>query len=134
MEYKDYYKTLGVPRDAGEKDIKKAFRKLAQQYHPDVNKTPEAEARFKEINEAYQVLSDDQKRAAYDHYGHAGVQGAAGGYSSTPEGKIIIAAFTDSYNQLVKVVRNYRAQTVKGGLGTGGALGVQGGSTPASPR
>jgi hypothetical protein len=66
-------------------------------------------------------------------YGWAGA-GAAGGYSSTPEGKIIIAAFADSYNQLVKVVRNYRAQTVKGGLGTGGALGVQGGSTPASPR
>ena len=57
---------------------------------------------------------------------------AAGGYSSTPEGKIIIAAFADSYNQLVKAVRNYRAQTVKGGLGTGGTLGVQGGSTPAS--
>ena len=60
--------------------------------------------------------------------------GAAGGYSSTPEGKIIIAAFADSYNQLVKVVRNYRAQTVKGGLGTGGALGVQGGFTPAAPK
>jgi hypothetical protein len=60
--------------------------------------------------------------------------GAAGGYSSTPEGKIIIAAFADSYNQLVKVVRNYRAQTVKGGLGTGGALGVQGGSTPSAPK
>ena len=58
--------------------------------------------------------------------------GAAGGYTSTPEGKIIVAAFADSYNQLVKVVRNYKAQTVKGGLGTGGALGVQGGSTPAS--
>jgi Curli production assembly/transport component CsgG len=66
-------------------------------------------------------------------FGWAGA-GGAGGYSSTPEGKIIIAAFADSYNQLVKVVRNYRAQTVKGGLGTGGALGVQGGSTPASPR
>ncbi|HMO48996.1 MAG TPA: CsgG/HfaB family protein [Rubrivivax sp.] len=60
--------------------------------------------------------------------------GAAGGYSSTPEGKIIIAAFADSYNQLVKVVRNYRAQSVKGGLGTGGALGVQGGFTPAAPK
>jgi curli biogenesis system outer membrane secretion channel CsgG len=58
--------------------------------------------------------------------------GAAGGYSSTPEGKIIVAAFADSYNQLVRAVRNYRAQTVRGGLGTGGALGVQGGSTPAS--
>ena len=66
-------------------------------------------------------------------YGWAGA-GGAGGYSSTPEGKIIIAAFADSYNQLVKVVRNYRAQTVKGGLGTGGTLGVQGGSTPAAPR
>jgi curli biogenesis system outer membrane secretion channel CsgG len=66
-------------------------------------------------------------------YGWAGA-GGAGGYSSTPEGKIIIAAFADSYNQLVKVVRNYRPQTVKGGLGTGGALGVQGGSTPASPK
>lgn len=57
---------------------------------------------------------------------------AAGGYSNTPEGKIIIAAFTDSYNQLVKAVRNYKAQTVKGGLGTGGRLGVSGGSTAAS--
>ncbi len=66
-------------------------------------------------------------------YGWAGA-GGAGGYTSTPEGKIIIAAFADSYNQLVKVVRNYRAQTVKGGLGTGGALGVQGGSTPAAPK
>jgi curli biogenesis system outer membrane secretion channel CsgG len=64
-------------------------------------------------------------------FGWAG-GGGAGGYSNTPEGKIIIAAFADSYNQLVRAVRNYRAQTVKGGLGTGGALGVQGGSTPAS--
>jgi hypothetical protein len=58
--------------------------------------------------------------------------GGAGGYSNTPEGKIIIAAFADSYNQLVRAVRNYKAQTVKGGLGTGGALGVSGGTTPAS--
>ncbi len=64
-------------------------------------------------------------------FGWAGGAGA-GGYSSTPEGKIIIAAFTDSYNQLVKAVRNYKAQTVKGGLGTGGRLGVSGGSTGAS--
>ncbi|MES2264411.1 MAG: CsgG/HfaB family protein [Pseudomonadota bacterium] len=58
--------------------------------------------------------------------------GSAGGYSNTPEGKILIAAFMDSYNQLVKAVRNYKAQEVAGGLGTGGTLGVQGGSTPAS--
>ena len=61
-----------------------------------------------------------------------GAAGGAGGYSNTPEGKIIIAAFADSYNQLVRAVRNYKAQTVKGGLGTGGTLGVSGGSTAAS--
>ena len=61
-----------------------------------------------------------------------GVGGGAGGYSNSPEGKIIIAAFADSYNQLIRAVRNYKAQTVKGGLGTGGALGVSGGSTAAS--
>lgn len=64
-------------------------------------------------------------------FGWAGGAGA-GGYSNTPEGKIIIAAFADSYNQLVQAVRNYKAQTVRGGLGTGGRLGVQGGSTAAS--
>lgn len=61
-----------------------------------------------------------------------GVGGGAGGYSNSPEGKLIIAAFADSYNQMVRAVRNYKAQTVKGGLGTGGALGVSGGSTAAS--
>lgn len=61
-----------------------------------------------------------------------GAGGAAGGYTNTPEGKILTAAFMDSYNQLVRVVRNYRAQSIKGGLGTGGRLGVQGGQTPAS--
>ncbi len=61
-----------------------------------------------------------------------GLGGGAGGYSSTPEGKIIVAAFADSYNQLVRAVREYKAQTVKGGLGTGGTLGVSGGSTAAS--
>ena len=81
MDKRDYYEVLGVARTADKDTLKKAFRKLAQQYHPDVNKTPEAEARFKEINEAYQVLSDDQKRGAYDRYGHAGLQGAAGGYN-----------------------------------------------------
>jgi molecular chaperone DnaJ len=78
MAKRDYYEVLGVDRSADKESIKKAFRRLAQRYHPDVNKTPEAEATFKEINEAYQVLSDDQKRAAYDRFGHAGVQGAGG--------------------------------------------------------
>ncbi len=69
-DYKDYYAILGVPRNATEKEIKAAYRKLARQYHPDVNPgDKQAEERFKEINEAYQVLSDPEKRAAYDRYG-----------------------------------------------------------------
>lgn len=69
MDYKDYYAILGVPRDATADDIKKAFRKLARRYHPDVSKAPDAEARMKEVNEANAVLSDPEKRAAYDALG-----------------------------------------------------------------
>lgn len=69
MEYKDYYKILGVARDAPQADIKRAFRKLARKYHPDVSKEPNAEARFKEVNEANEVLHDPEKRAAYDALG-----------------------------------------------------------------
>jgi molecular chaperone DnaJ len=78
MDKRDYYETLGVERNSDDAVMKKAFRKLAQKYHPDVNSSPEAEATFKEINEAYQVLSDPQKRAVYDRYGHAGLSGASG--------------------------------------------------------
>ena len=69
MQYKDYYKTLGVARNASQDEIKRAYRKLARKYHPDVSKEPNAEARFKEINEANEVLKDPQKRAAYDALG-----------------------------------------------------------------
>jgi curved DNA-binding protein len=69
MEFKDYYQALGVPRDAPVEDIKKAYRKLARKYHPDVSKEKDAEARMKEVNEAYAVLSDPEKRAAYDQVG-----------------------------------------------------------------
>lgn len=78
MTQRDYYEILGVPRDASSDDLKGAFRRLARQYHPDVNDDPDAEERFKEINEAYAVLSDPEKRAAYDRFGHAGVKGAGG--------------------------------------------------------
>jgi molecular chaperone DnaJ len=72
---KDYYDLLGVPRSASNEDIKKAFRRLAMKYHPDRNKEDGAEARFKEIGEAYEVLSDPEKRNTYDRFGHAGLQG-----------------------------------------------------------
>ncbi|KAG4955318.1 hypothetical protein JHK82_041026 [Glycine max] len=78
----DYYSTLGVPKSATGKEIKAAYRRLARQYHPDVNKEPGATEKFKEISAAYEVLSDDKKRALYDQYGEAGVKSAVGGGSS----------------------------------------------------
>ncbi len=74
---RDYYEILGVIREASDDDIKKAFRRAAQQHHPDVDKTDGAEERFKELNEAYRVLGDRQRRQAYDMFGHAGVDAAA---------------------------------------------------------
>ncbi len=81
---RDYYEVLGVQRNAAQPDIKKAYRQLARKYHPDVSDDSNAEEKFKEINEAYEILSDDEKRAAYDRFGHAGVSGNAGysGFSS----------------------------------------------------
>ncbi|MBD3388180.1 MAG: molecular chaperone DnaJ [Candidatus Altiarchaeales archaeon] len=77
---RDYYEVLGVDKGASEAEIKKAYRKLAKQYHPDVNKAPEAEEKFKEVSEAYEVLTDPTKRANYDQYGHAGVDFGSGGF------------------------------------------------------
>ena len=76
MAKRDYYEILGVPKNASEEDIKKAYRKLAMKHHPDRNQgdaSKAAEEKFKEAKEAYEMLSDAQKRAAYDQYGHAGV-------------------------------------------------------------
>lgn len=73
MKRRDYYDVLSVPRDASKGDIKNAYRKLALQYHPDRNKSADAEEKFKEISEAYAVLSDDEKRRQYDQFGHAGI-------------------------------------------------------------
>ena len=84
---KDFYETLGVSRNASESDIKKAYRKLTMQYHPDRNldNPEEAAEKFKEIQKAYDILSDPQKKAAYDQFGHAafeqGMGGGAGGFS-----------------------------------------------------
>lgn len=80
MSKRDYYEVLGVSKNASDDEIKKAYRKLAVKYHPDKNPgNKEAEEKFKEISEAHEVLSDKQKRARYDQFGHAGVGGAAGG-------------------------------------------------------
>jgi molecular chaperone DnaJ len=92
MSKTDYYKLLGVDRSAGADEIKKAYRKLAMQYHPDKNpNNKKAEDKFKEITEAYEVLSDDKKRQMYDQFGHGGPQGfagagAGGGFSGNPFG------------------------------------------------
>ena len=83
---RDYYEMLGVERGADDAAIKRAFRKLAQQWHPDVNTDAEAQERFKEINEAYQVLSDPQRRQQYDMFGRAGVNGGGGGGNAGFEG------------------------------------------------
>ncbi len=79
MEKKDYYEVLGIDKNASTQDIKKAYKKLARKYHPDHNKSEDSSAKFKEVQEAYETLSDEKKRAAYDQYGHAGTQGFAPG-------------------------------------------------------
>jgi len=91
---RDYYEVLAIERGASVDEIKRAYRRLARQYHPDVNRDPGAEERFKEVNEAYEVLSDDEKRAAYDRFGHAGVNGGAGG---SPFGGFDFSDIFDSF-------------------------------------
>lgn len=96
MTDRDYYEVLGVSRSASNDELKSAFRRLARQYHPDVNNSPDAEERFKEINEAYAVLSDADRRAAYDRFGHAGVRGAGG----APDFTVDFSDFADIFGDL----------------------------------
>lgn len=125
MENADYYKTLGVPRDASADDIKKAYRRLARDFHPDRNKSADAERRFKEINEANEVLSDPEKRR---HFDTLGAQWKGGGFTPPPGWD---AAYRDG------------AGAGFGGAGAGGGFsdlfstllgGAAGGGGPARPR
>lgn len=96
MTNRDYYEILGVPKNASQEDLKAAFRRLARQFHPDVNKEPDAEEKFKEVNEAYAILSDSQKRDAYDRFGHAGVRGPGG----SPDINVDFSDFADILGDL----------------------------------
>ena len=78
MNNTEYYDRLGVSKDASQDEIKRAYRKMSKKYHPDINKEPGAEEKYKEVQEAYETLSDDQKRAAYDQYGPDGANGFGG--------------------------------------------------------
>jgi molecular chaperone DnaJ len=106
---KDLYETLGVNKNASADEIKKAYRKLAMEYHPDRNKAPEAENKLKEVNHAYDVLKDEQKRAAYDRYGHAAFEGGmgagpggmgAGGFAAADFGAGFGGAFSDIFEDM----------------------------------
>lgn len=107
-ERRDYYEVLGVPRDADAAVLKRAYRKLALELHPDRNPSQDAESRFKEASEAYQVLADPEKRALYDRFGHDGPRGAGfgGGFSNVND---IFSAFSDIFGDIF------------GGGGLGGA-------------
>jgi molecular chaperone DnaJ len=101
MAKRDYYEVLGVNRDASEDDIKKAYRKLAMQFHPDRNPdNPKAEEKFKEAKEAYEVLSDSEKRAAYDRFGHAGVDATAAAGAGAGFGGNFGDVFGDIFSEI----------------------------------
>src|SRR6476619_3756643 len=100
MAKRDYYDILGVARNADEKDLKSAFRKLAKQCHPDASPGDKtAEHKFKEINQAYDVLKDPQKRAAYDRFGHAAFQNG-GGSGGNPFGSAGFEGFSDIFSSI----------------------------------
>lgn len=114
---KDYYEVLGVNRDASDEEIKKAFKKLAMKFHPDRNPdNPKAEESFKEAKEAYEILSDEQKRAAYDQYGHAGVDPSMGGGAGF--GGFGAGGFSDAFGDIFGDIfgggRNQRSNVYRG--------------------
>jgi len=113
MSYKDYYKILDVERDASADIIKKKFRKLAQKYHPDLNKDPSAEDHFKEIKEAYEVLKDPEKRKAYDQYGTAKAQTPPPGWQHATDSEAEFD-FSDFFHDLFRQQHHQQQRSVRG--------------------
>ena len=105
MEKADYYETLGIERNATADDLKKAYRKAAMKYHPDRNPdSVEAETKFKEVNEAYEILSDNQKRAAYDQFGHAAFENTGtGSNGGRGAGFDFASGFADIFDEVQRV-------------------------------
>ena len=121
MGKRDFYEVLGVAKDASEEDIKKAYRKLAMKFHPDRNqgdKAKQAEEKFKEVKEAYEVLTDESKRAAYDRFGHAGVDpNAGGGFGGFRGGEGMggfAEAFGDIFGDIFGGARGGRSNAFRG--------------------
>jgi curved DNA-binding protein len=129
VEYKDYYNTLGVDKAASQADIKKAYRKLVRQYHPDVSKHKDADAKTKELNEAYDVLGDAEKRAAYDALGRAPRGARAEASSRRPTGArsstFPAPTADDFFNDLFAHVGR-RSRGGGGGAGGGGGFRMPG--------
>src|SRR5271156_3646623 len=115
---RDYYELLGVPRDADEQAIKKAFRRLARELHPDVSDHPDAEVRFREVSEAYEVLSNVETRQLYDRYGHAGLR--SGGFQPSHS----------DFGSLSDLFSAFFGEDVFGGAGRGGGA-ARGGDVAA---
>ncbi|WP_245764177.1 DnaJ C-terminal domain-containing protein [Sulfitobacter marinus] len=131
MDFKDYYKVLGVARDASDDEIKKAFRKGARKYHPDINSDAESEAKFKDVNEAYEVLKDPERRAAYDQLGQEPPQGQGryqpppgwdSGFSFSEGGPESDEGFSDFFESLFR--RGAGPSGGMGGMGMGGGRGA----------